>query len=273
MALAEILTAYPPDNADQRERLARNWYANPALSDLIIVLHDLDIPLDLKREAVRELAYSRHALGTDDGRFILQLLSENDATVPLIPMAIRAGVRIGQRFVPREGGVTTLLTRAVSGGNVDEVAGFLALGAEINENAWGVGTPLETAVRRENRGMLDFLLAHGADPNIGNPLLEAVKGWDTDILLRLLAEGADPQRVPGDEAAEAASLDTLVAFLDNTTYNPERLLREAIRRFDLPRRTRASVELLQILRERLRKRGIALFHRLDMELDRALARR
>jgi ankyrin repeat protein len=72
----------------------------------------------------------------------------------------------------------------------------LAAGADINRGEGAGGTPLHEAVRRGQKGAVEFLLDHGAninarDQNGQTPLHHAVNHKQIDLVELLIARGAD----------------------------------------------------------------------------------
>jgi ankyrin repeat protein len=89
---------------------------------------------------------------------------------------------------------------AVQGNNVDMMELLLRLGADVNElpttSGWTAGSALAAAASRSSIEMVDWLLLHGADPNLfkensDSPLAIAAKAGDMQLVDRLLDAGAE----------------------------------------------------------------------------------
>ncbi len=82
-------------------------------------------------------------------------------------------------------------------GQIEIVQMLLEMGADINKG--GEANPLIESIRQGNVAMADYLLAHGADPNLGRTLISAINRESEDValqLVKLLVEhGADFDRV------------------------------------------------------------------------------
>jgi ankyrin repeat protein len=77
--------------------------------------------------------------------------------------------------VKNAGGATALLRTAELGDTLS-LRLFVDMGLNINENPWGF-TPLMAATRMANWPIVNFLLDHGADPNIPDPINMSVVLW------------------------------------------------------------------------------------------------
>ena len=100
------------------------------------------------------------------------------------------------REIPH-GGNTALLF-AVRAGDLPSARVLVAAGADVDDaDAWGVSA-VTLAAHGGHRGLLEFLLDEGADPNAAQagfaPLHEAVMRNDARMTAALLAHGADPGR-------------------------------------------------------------------------------
>ena len=100
------------------------------------------------------------------------------------------------REIPH-GGNTALLF-AVRAGGLPSARVLVAAGADVDDaDAWGVSA-VTLAAHGGHRGLLEFLLDEGADPNAAQagfaPLHEAVMRNDARMTAALLAHGADPDR-------------------------------------------------------------------------------
>ena len=90
----------------------------------------------------------------------------------------------------KESSFPTLLHYAANRGRFDCVKLLVESGANVNFERYGVRTVLCTAVSQGHRGIVDYLLAHGADARVGRPLISAVSlpGPLNLELTRLLVE-------------------------------------------------------------------------------------
>jgi len=96
---------------------------------------------------------------------------------------------------------STPLVAAAASGDLNAVKSLVAHGADVNQKPTGIGgeTPLIIAiVHGNNEEVIDFLLEHGADPNIKShtgmtALMYAVGMGDSqsNLVRKLVAAGAD----------------------------------------------------------------------------------
>jgi ankyrin repeat protein/beta-lactamase regulating signal transducer with metallopeptidase domain len=107
----------------------------------------------------------------------------------------------------RRGALGRALVEAAQQGSVEDVAGLLDAGADVNTVVEGDGTALLIAARDGDREMVDFLLQRGADVNIGvkgdgSALIMASREGYLDIVRTLLDRGGDIDLgVEGDGSA------------------------------------------------------------------------
>ena len=83
-------------------------------------------------------------------------------------------------------------------GDIDVVKDCLAQGLDINvQTQFGGATPLDAAIYGNNKHIVDYLIAHGADVNAigyedGTMLMAAANQGNVELLSILLKHGADP---------------------------------------------------------------------------------
>lgn len=155
----------------------------------------------------------------------LGFLLEDESRCDLLPLAVRAGLSPNLRF--RQGGdfspEHTLLSYVAGLGYIDVARDLIALGANINGVAEVRSTPLKEAIKSERRDMVVFLLSCDADPNFRSPISDAVCTQDPNLVHILTMAGANPNEIDSWRVAQRpGSLETFVAFLDNTSYSPFR---------------------------------------------------
>lgn len=115
---------------------------------------------------------------------------------------IDSGMDINARH---EGSCETALIVAAGGGNINTVRLLVDRGADINAKSCEGGTALLVAIEQCNEDIVEYLLAHGANPNdklteapgLTALCMAAQRGY-LRILKALLNAGADVERRSGD---------------------------------------------------------------------------
>ena len=116
------------------------------------------------------------------------------------PAALKASLETGNSPNPPTPLDTAPLTLAVAKDSSGMVQLLLAYGADINARNVNNQSALHAAIANGNLKMIAILLAHGANVNLENrdtPLRAAVGSKRLNVVLFLLAHGADPNRNNG----------------------------------------------------------------------------
>jgi ankyrin repeat protein len=112
-----------------------------------------------------------------------------------------------------------VLELATSINSLEAVSILLKYGADPNAKKDGIFTPLCTAIRDDHGGLVDLLIAAGADPNLQAsefPAFKCITHHRAHLLPRILAAGADPSSPRGilETAVAHNEKDALVLLLE-----------------------------------------------------------
>lgn len=139
----------------------------------------------------------------------------------VFPLAIKAGVfRVDKIFMVKNFASSlycTILTQVAIYGYIDVAQKLLNLGADINGKP-AESSPLEMAIRSNQRDMVDFLLQRGADPNYRSPMSWAICGTDPRLVHLLIFYGADAEIDINIVLRQITEIEPFIEFLDNTIY-------------------------------------------------------
>ena len=91
---------------------------------------------------------------------------------------------------------TTPLVSAAGNGDLEAVKALIAEGVNVNQKPAGMGGCTALIMAGENMQIVDYLLEHGANPNVKDDhgetaLVYAIGLGNTNLMLKLIAKGAD----------------------------------------------------------------------------------
>lgn len=147
----------------------------------------------------------------------------------LVQLGVQAGAEPNQFcfFGPRS---TNLIGLAAHAGSHEMATKLLALGADPNmappeDRAMLFSSPLEIAIRNQDRTMVEILLEHKANPNyvrgmiISSPLLAALEREDISLVHLLFFHGADWRKCEPRQVA-ILPFERFKWFVQDSGYSP-----------------------------------------------------
>ncbi|EPE06226.1 ankyrin repeat domain containing protein [Ophiostoma piceae UAMH 11346] len=119
-----------------------------------------------------------------------------------------------------------ILELATSLNKLETVRVLIKAGVDANSKKDGVYTPLCTAIRDDHIDIFNFLLAHGADPNLPAseyPTWKCITHKRVHLLPPLLRAGADIHKPPGiaEMAVQVGNAEGLVWLLEQGGVQPD----------------------------------------------------